>query len=182
MQPHFHLFKYQGHPKICNFSGVKIYLIQFQKFQNCLIFQKITPQKSDFFFNFGSFGHPKNYIWTFGHPKFFFEFLDTLKNYFGIFGHKKCFVLFKMKKWDFLMGFLNTVTRLSFDLYEGKMHFRFVLFIWYFTKQANDGNKNSIFCKICQHYCNNSELWIVHRQFTICSSFLSFYCWWNYSR
>ena len=43
------------------------------------------------------------------------------------------------------MGFLNTVTRLSFDLYEGKMHFRFVLFIWYFTKQANDGNKNSIF-------------------------------------
>ena len=72
------------------------------------------------------------------------------------------------------MGFLNTVTRLSFDLYEGKMHFRFVLFIWYFTKQANDGNKNSIFCKICQHYCNNSELWIVHRQFTICSSFLSF--------
>ena len=74
----------------------------------------------------------------------------------------------KKLQWDFLMGFLNTVTRLSFDLYEGKMHFRFVLFIWYFTKQANDGNKNSIFCKICQHYCNNSELWIVHRQFTIC--------------
>ena len=27
------------------------------------------------------------------------------------------------------------------------MHFRFVLFIWYFTKEANEGNKNSIFAE-----------------------------------
>ena len=60
MQPHFHLFKYQGHPKIYNFSGVKIYLTNFfgsgaRCFKNSKnvssekkvkLYQKIRPKNS----------------------------------------------------------------------------------------------------------------------------------------